>query len=148
MAKKILIGISMDNKMQETIQNTLKDFRFNKDDTIEFLHVFEEENYVYMVPPIIYPASEQKAAIKDTVLNIMKSIWENAGDKNLKNIKYECLFDENPRERFCNYLKENKADLCLIATRGKHGIEGLFTSSFADYLNKFSPCDIWVARPK
>jgi nucleotide-binding universal stress UspA family protein len=45
------------------------------------------------------------------------------------------------------YLKEVKADLVVTATKGKHGIDGFFSSSFTDYLCKFSPCDVLVMRP-
>lgn len=45
------------------------------------------------------------------------------------------------------YLDETRANLGVIATRSRHGIVGLFTSSLANFLNSFSPSDVLVLRP-
>lgn len=50
------------------------------------------------------------------------------------------------KEKVIEYLKEVKADLVITATRGKHGIEGLFSSSFTDHLVKHAPCNVLTLR--
>jgi hypothetical protein len=114
----------MDGKMQNALVTSLKDFRFISEDELLFVHIFEQENYVYMVPPIIYPSNDQKPAISETVIATMKTLWSKVDNNDVKSVNFESLYDK------------------------KHGIEGLFTSSFAEYLIKFSPCDLFVVRPK
>jgi nucleotide-binding universal stress UspA family protein len=60
----------------------------------------------------------------------------------------KCFFEINREDKILNYLKEINADLVVTATRGKHGIDGFFSSSFTDFLCKFSPCDVLVMREK
>jgi hypothetical protein len=54
----------------------------------------------------------------------------------------------NPAEEITNTIKSLKASLVVISTRGKHGFEGLFSSSFTDHMVRFAPCDVYVIRPK
>lgn len=55
--------------------------------------------------------------------------------------------DFNPEERATDMIKNFKATLIVVATRGKHGFAGLFHSSFTDHMVKFAPCDVFVVRP-
>ena len=61
-----------------------------------------------MVPPIIYPTNEQKPAIKETVIATMKTLWDKVANKNVKSVDFECLFDESPKVKLADYIKENK----------------------------------------
>lgn len=59
--------------------------------------------------------------------------------------KLSCGF--HPEEDVVDYLKKIQADLIVVSTRGRHGIQGLFHSSFTEYMVKFAPCDVYVLRP-
>ncbi len=56
--------------------------------------------------------------------------------------------DFNPAEEITRQIKSLKNNLIVVSTRGKHGFEGLFTSSFTDHMVKFAPCDVFVVRPE
>jgi nucleotide-binding universal stress UspA family protein len=56
--------------------------------------------------------------------------------------------DFSPEEEMIGVLKKTKVDLLVLSTRGKHGFEGLFHSSFTDKMVKYSPCDVYVVRPE
>jgi nucleotide-binding universal stress UspA family protein len=56
--------------------------------------------------------------------------------------------DFSPEEEMIEVLKKTKVDLLVVSTRGKHGFDGLFHSSFTDKMIKYSPCDVYVVRPK
>jgi len=55
--------------------------------------------------------------------------------------------DFSPEEEMIGVLKKTNVDLLVVSTRGKHGFEGLFHSSFTDKMVKYSPCDVYVVRP-
>lgn len=63
-------------------------------------------------------------------------------------IFYHLSRDFNPEEEMVDTLKKLHVDLVVVATRGKHGFEGLFHSSFTDQMVKFAPCDVYVVRPE
>lgn len=56
--------------------------------------------------------------------------------------------DFSPEEEMIKIIKETHASLVVVSTRGKHGFNGLFHSSFTDQMVKFSPCDVYVVRPE
>ncbi len=62
-------------------------------------------------------------------------------------IHYHTELHAHPSEAICQKVKELKANLVVLSTRGKHGFEGLFHSSFTDHLVRFSTCDVYVVRP-
>jgi nucleotide-binding universal stress UspA family protein len=62
-------------------------------------------------------------------------------------LTYEVTKDFHPEEEVIDILRRFGATLVVVATRGKHGFEGLFHSSFTDYMVKFAPCDVFVVRP-
>lgn len=61
---------------------------------------------------------------------------------------FQVTKDFHPEEEVIEFLKNVNATLIVVATRGKHGFEGLFHSSFTDYMVKFAPCDVFVVRPE
>ena len=64
------------------------------------------------------------------------------------NAHFEVLFDHSPADRIVKYAKDIEAHMLVVATRNKQGIAEFFTSSFADRVLKFSPCDVLVLRPE
>jgi len=146
MSKKVTICVPLDEDLLATIR-TLKGSPLLADASeVNLVHVFRVEKYVYMVPPYIYPDEAQRPEVEKSVQQILESLKNDLGvDATVNTV---CLFDESPKVTMDKYLKDSETNLAIVATRGKHGVEGLFTSSFADHLNKFSPCDIYVLRPR
>ena len=114
-------------------------------DEVHLVHCFEVQMYNSDFSPFIYPTEEQYPEIEKAGLEILKSLSENI---KASNPELKVFFSQSPHQKMIEYLQEIKADLAVVATRGKHGIEGLFSSSFADHLIKYSPCDIYVIRPR
>ena len=56
---------------------------------------------------------------------------------------HRCLFDVDPKEKICEYAKTYNADLIIVGTRDHRGI---FDSSFANYLCRHSPTNLFVMR--
>ena len=61
---------------------------------------------------------------------------------------YHLTRDFSPEEEMIDTLKKLDVSLVVVSTRGKHGFDGLFHSSFTDQMVKFAPCDVYVVRPE
>jgi len=61
--------------------------------------------------------------------------------------KVTVLLANDPAEELAHYLKQEKAHLVVVGTRGLKGFAGLFTSSFAQHMLRNAPCDVLVLRP-
>jgi nucleotide-binding universal stress UspA family protein len=133
---------------QESL-NTLRRLRTDLDlkhSQMHFVHVFEIRMYNADLVPIVFPSEEQYPEIEQSSLAILRQLSDDLGIKS-EHSTQKCFFSHSREEKVRSYLNEVKADLVVVATRGKHGIEGFFSSSLADFLTKYSPCDVLIMRP-
>ena len=116
---------------------------------IHLIHCFEIQVYTNEFSPYIYPTEDKYPELTEAAKTVLQGVEDElkVGHPNTEFVK-EVYFTQSPKQKMKEYLKEINADLVVVATRGKHGIEGLFTSSFAEFLVKYSPCDIHILRPK
>ena len=63
-------------------------------------------------------------------------------------VSYELEFNLSPKQYIQKLLIKSNMDLVVMAVKEKHGIKGMFSSSFVDHFLKFSPCNVLVIRPK
>lgn len=141
--KKVIIAMPMDKELQANIFEGMKAFPWLEETQMEFIHVFKQENYPYMLPPTIYPTPEQKDEIRKTIEEILSGVSKNvkAVEKNS-----HCLFHENPKEGLIEYLDKVQPDLCISFAKERHGLKGYFHSSFTEYLIKHSPVPVLILR--
>lgn len=135
--------------MEEQSLDTLKRIGSTLDLQNAIVHIVtivEIKVYNMELAPFVYPSEDQYTEIESSAKILMNSLATTLGLKK-ENIRINCFFDSNRETRIKKYLIDEKADLVVSATRGKHGIDGFFSSSFTDYLCKFSPCDVLVMRP-
>lgn len=143
--KNIVICVDLNEKSLETLKRVKDDLDF-RDCALHFVHVFEIHMYNADIVPVIYPTEIQYPDIEKSTLAILDKLALDVGAYG-DNFQTRCFFSHSREEKLMGYLKEVDADLVVVATRGKHGIEGFFSSSLADFLCKYSPCDVLVIRP-
>lgn len=114
---------------------------------IHFLHVFEIHMFNADLVPVIFPAEVQYPDLETSARGILANL---AAEMKIAQDKHaiHCFFAHSREEKIISFLREVKADMVVVATRGKHGLEGFFNSSMADFLSKYSPCDVLVLKPK
>ena len=130
--------------------DTLKTLHHNivlENANLHFLHVFEIHMYNADIVPVVFPTEVQYPDIEMSTLNILDKLAKDIGARS-EQTHLKCFFSHSREEKIISYLNEVHADLVIVATRGKHGIEGFFSSSLSDFLCKYSPCDVLVVRPK
>jgi len=141
--RKIIVCMPMDEGHQKKIFEGLKDLAWLNESEIDFVHIFKQDSYPYMIPPTIYPSKEQKVEIKKTIEEIFEGLTKTL---DFKKKTVHCTFNDNQKIGVIDYLNENNADLAIVHTREKHGIANYFSSSFTEYLIKHAPCNVLVLR--
>ncbi|MBY0415735.1 MAG: universal stress protein [Bdellovibrionales bacterium] len=129
--------------------DTLKKIKDTLDLSNAFVHIVtivEIKTYNLEYIPYSYPAENQFQEIENSAGLILLALAKDLGIKK-ETLVTKCFFDSSRERKIKEYLENVEADLVVTATRGKHGIGGFFSSSFTDYLCKFSPCDVFVMRP-
>jgi nucleotide-binding universal stress UspA family protein len=116
---------------------------------IHIVHAFEVHVYTSDFSPYVFPTEDKYPELEKASKDILNSLAKQiCTDEQFKNVSNHVFFTQNPKQKIGEFLNEQKADLTIVATRGKHGMEGLFSSSFAEHLVKFSPCDVHILRPR
>lgn len=144
--KNIVICTDLNQNSLDTLKTFPRNLDF-KEAILHFVHVFEIHMYNADIVPVIYPTEAQYPEIEQSTLGILDKLARDLGAKE-DQVRLKCFFSHSREERINTYLNDVKADLVVVATRGKHGIQGFFSSSLADFLCKYSPCDVLVVRPK
>jgi nucleotide-binding universal stress UspA family protein len=146
MMKKVVIAMPLDEKLQSKILEDIQKVDWLNDQCeLDFVHIFKQENYPYMMPPTIYPNKEQKGEITKTITEIFQGLTK---DLKFKEKRYHVDYNESPKEGMVEYLKNNNSDVVISLTREKHGVTDYFSSTFTEYLIKHAPCNVLVLRHK
>lgn len=140
--KKITVCVDLNDLCFQNLKK-LANHQLLKDAEIHLVHFFEIQVYAAEFTPFVFPNQDQYPEIEKSTLQALSNLEK---DLNITAQK-KCLFVHSPEEAVHEYIKDNKSELVIVSTQGKHGIDGFFHSSFTDYLVKYSPCDVYVVRP-
>jgi hypothetical protein len=140
-ANKVVVAVGVDGDVKKQLE-PLKKMSFLSHSEIHFVHVFNLINYVSYIAefPIVYPVESDRKILQQSMLSLMTKMVSEVLAKDFEGkVIVQCLFDESPKAKFCEYVKEVHADTVIISTREKHGF---FDSSFAQYVNKHSSANM------
>lgn len=143
--KSIVLCVDLNQKCLDTLKQLPKTLDL-KNTIIHLVHAFEIHFFNVDLLPTVYPTEEQYPEIEKSTLTILNQLGADLG-LDPRNIEGHCFFTHSREQKIKEYLEEKDAGLVVVATRGQHGIEGLFSSSLADFLTKYSPCHVLIMRP-
>lgn len=144
--KKIVLACSMDEDFLENLGRLREMVRFNDFDWY-FVHIALSGYYLNDLVPFSFPDEKQRKEIEKIIGDKLNAYRDKIMPEGNTAI-IECLFSTDPKVEMLNYLKEIEAQLVVVSTKAKAGIKNLFTSSFAEYMVRHSPCDVLVLRPE
>jgi nucleotide-binding universal stress UspA family protein len=144
--KTIVLCVDVNQECLDTLKTLPSKFDL-RNAQVHLLHVFENQVYNADLAPWVIPMPEQKPEIEKSINETLMKLALDL-DLNSESIQVKCVFAFSREHEVKEYLTQVKADVVVLATRGKHGVIGLFTSSLADFLCKYSPCDVFVLRPR
>lgn len=141
--KKVIIAVDL----QETTAAQLKQLRkldFLKHAEVHLVHIYQTTNQIYGMGEFcqVFPEEIDRKSLEQSILSTLVHLSQGVIES--PRVLCRCLFDENPKEEFCLYAKEVKADTMIIFTRERHGF---FDSSFAQYASRHSPCNLIILKP-
>lgn len=144
MMKKIAIAVDLQDTKKEQLR-ALRDLEFLKCAEIHFVYVYQTTSMIYGLGEFcqVYPLEFDRKGIGESLRKSLENFCQDTVETSEK-VLHHCLFDPNPREKFCAYAKEEKADMIIILTRERHGF---FESSFAQFAARHSPCHTLILRP-
>jgi nucleotide-binding universal stress UspA family protein len=144
-AKKVVIAISLNDDMVETLR-VVKHMDFLKNSEVHLVNVFNTVSYAFGFGefPLVYPVEADRKLIEQSVLAKLVHVSGEIVPESFEGkLIQKCLFSDKPKERFCDYVNDIKADLVIVAAREKRG---LFESSFAQYVGKNSKANILTLK--
>lgn len=133
----------LDEKLQQSIFEGMRKLDWLNNSEVDFVHIFKQESFPYMMPATVFPDQAQKGEIQKTIKDIFQGL---TSELNFKSKHFHVAFDESPKDGMVSYLKENNADLVITYTKEKQGITGYFASSFTEFLVKHAPCNVLTLR--
>jgi nucleotide-binding universal stress UspA family protein len=146
---KIAVAATFDPKMRESLK-TLSKYEFIKGAEIHLVNVFETVNLSHSmnIPAGVYPSSESFPVIEQGNLELLAKLKDDILPGHDGEVILKALLGFDAKNKFIEYAANINADMVVVSTRGKRGIEGLFDSSFAQHMCKYSPTSVFILRPE
>lgn len=147
--QKIAIALPVEEKLLHPLHTWGQRFDWSHVREVHMVHVVkknitplefglvevpDERTYQEMIPTL-------EKYLRDEAQKIIPSDFHGE-------VYFHLTRDFSPEEEMIATLKKLNVTLLVVSTRGKHGFEGLFHSSFTDQMVKFAPCDVYVVRPE
>ena len=117
----------------------------------EVLVVQAVEPPVYSTPPQMAPgyAPEQTARLEEQKRQAQESV--NRSEKELRAAGFEVssrVVTAEPRTGILDVAEEWKADLIVVGSRGRTGLQRLLMGSVAESVARHAPCSVLIARAR
>ena len=149
MKKKIMaLAIPLEEELLKPFYSWGKKIDFQEVEHLHVIHVVKKNitplEFGLMESPDEGTFKEMAPTLKRFLQDEVKKIIP---DHFRGEITYKLSSSFHPEEDVVDYLKKIEADFIVVSTRGRHGFQGLFHSSFTEYMVKFAPCDVYVVRP-
>lgn len=146
--QNIAIALPLEESLLAPLHEWGRKFDFTHVKSIHFVHVVKKNITPLEFGLVEAPDDVTYQEMVPTLDKFLKDEAQKIVPVDFKGkIEFLLTKDFNPEEEMVDILKNIEATLVVVATRGKHGFEGLFHSSFTDYMVKFAPCDVFVVRP-
>jgi nucleotide-binding universal stress UspA family protein len=147
MSNKVMACIDLKDKSVSAFKEIFKSTDWSDVDELHIVSGFPLQTDTDGFYILSYPLDELQDEVKKSVLAALSDV-ESVINKDLgpKKIIKECIISSSPKATLTDYAKDNDINKMMITTRGKHGIEGFFSSSFAEYMVRHSKCELQILR--
>lgn len=140
------VVVATDTALPVSVLEPIRKMEWLNEAEIHLVHVFKLLNYGDGLSfNVAFPFQQDRAELAEAVVTKMKEMATKCLPYgHIGKVAYQCLFDDNPKEKMNQYLHDHQIDLIIVATRER---KGLFESSFATYLCRHASCSVLVIRP-
>ena len=141
--KKVLIAVDTSKSLD--LLEPIRALDWLQDSEIHLVHVFQLVSYGDGLSfNVAFPFQEDRNQLSEAVVTKLQASSSSFMPYvHIGKVVYQCLFNEKPKQRILQYVKDEMIDLTIVATREK---KGLFESSFANFLCTHSTSSVMVVR--
>lgn len=146
-SKKVAIAINLNDPQTEILKG-IKQLEFLNNSELHFVTINMTTSYAIGLgeSSIVYPLIDDQKKIREATISALNQLastllWQDFRGK----IISECIFSDDPKRKFCEYVKESGIDTVILAGREK---KGFFESSFTNYVNKHSHANLIILKHK
>ena len=146
-ARKVCIAVNLNDPLPEVLHN-IKNLDFISHCEVHLVHVYLTSTYALGMgeTAIVYPLETDQKKIGEASVNALREMAPSILPKNFDGgIVPQCLFSEDPKRMFCDYVNENHIDMVITAARAKRGI---FESSFTNFVAKHTTANMVILKHK
>lgn len=147
--QRIVIAVPIEENLLKPLRDWGRSFDFEHVECVHFVHVVKKNITPLEFGLVETPDAETYREMVPTLKNFLKEESKRILPSDYHGqVEFLLTEDFNPEEEVIDLLNDMGATLIVVATRGKHGLDGLFHKSFTEYMVKHAPCDVFVVRPE
>jgi nucleotide-binding universal stress UspA family protein len=144
--KKIVIAVNPEEECLGPLKEFAKSVDFG-DAQIHLVHVFEIRHYMNEFAAYEFPQENNMPEIEKGIITLLDNVEKELfSSSKPRSVEKHCLFNASPADGLVDYTNDKKIDLVVVPTRGKKGIAGLFSTSFAHHMCQFTKCPVFVLK--
>ena len=145
--RRLLICVDLQDQSTLPYKDYFNTTRLDNIEEITLIHAFQKQIYADNFMVTTYPPTDEYEKIQKTAENFLNELAKAMIPEGLQEkVKTECILTHTPQKDLVEYADKNKMTELVISTRGLHGIEGLFASSFAEYMIRHAHCPLTILR--
>ncbi len=145
--RKLLVCIDLKNENEASLKKYFERIKSELIEEVHFIHAYQTQVYADNFNVTTYPDHDEFEKFKGDIEGVLKSPCKDTLPKDLiKNSMTNVFLSPSPKVDIYKYAKMKDVDEIIIITRGLHGLEGIFHSSFADFMMKHSQCELTILR--
>lgn len=146
---QIVIAVPLEENLLHSLYDWGEEFDFSEITEVHFIHIVKKNITPLEFGMMESPDESTFREMRPSLEIFLKGEAKKILPPDFKGkVSYQVTSGYHPEEEVVALLKDFGAELIVVATRGHHGFESLFHSSFTQHLVKFAPCDVFVIRPK
>lgn len=147
--KKIAIALPLDEVHISSLQDWSSRFDWSHVEEVHLIHVVRKNltalEFGVMEVPDERTYQEMRPSLE---LNLRNEAQRIIPQDFSGTIHLHLTTDFNPELEVISTLKKLSVSLVVVASRGHHGWNTLFHSSFTKQILKGAPCDVYVVHPQ
>ena len=147
--KRVLVAVDLSDHSVNLLKEKMALMDWSAVSEVHLVHGFQLQVYADNFFFTAYPMEDQYEEVRKSVSDLLDQLTKDVfKDSSSPKVIKDCLISASPAHHVMEYAKDHKIDEMIIGTRGKHGIEGVFSSSFAEYMIRHAHCDLQIVRAK
>jgi nucleotide-binding universal stress UspA family protein len=144
-AHKVAVAFDLSEEGKNEF-SVLKQMEFLNQCEVHFVHVFQTTTFAYGMgdTALIYPIPDDRESLEESIVSTLKKVAAKIFPEKFQGkVLCHCLFSDNPKKAFCDFVVNNNIDLVLVAAREKRGT---FESSFTHYVTGHTKSNIMMLK--